>query len=143
MKVCPHCHKDLPEDSIFCIYCGKPVDEIIEDDKKSKKEKKLKKNSRENNFSKLGLLLFFIGLIGCDFILGTVLNATNGNTSIAFMISFVLYILSFACGVASLLVDRSDVKKGFEPTGNKGFAYACICLSLYITLINLSQGLIF
>ena len=142
MKVCPHCHKDLPNDSVYCIYCGKPIDEVVEDEKE-KKEKKLKHNPRENSFAQLGLLLFFIGLVVCDFGLATVLNATNGNTAIAFWISFVLYVLSATSGIASLLIDKKDEKKGYEPTGNKGFAWACICLSIYIALINLSQGVLF
>ena len=28
MKECPHCHKDLPDDSTFCIYCGRPIEKV-------------------------------------------------------------------------------------------------------------------
>lgn len=42
MKECPHCHKDLPDDSTYCYHCGKAVDEISEN-KSEKKVQKLKK----------------------------------------------------------------------------------------------------
>lgn len=25
LKTCKYCHKELPKDSIFCMYCGKKV----------------------------------------------------------------------------------------------------------------------
>ena len=25
MKKCPHCGKPIPDDSLFCLYCGEPV----------------------------------------------------------------------------------------------------------------------
>ena len=39
MKVCPHCHKDLPDDSTFCIYCGKPLKKVSMKDLEKAKEK--------------------------------------------------------------------------------------------------------
>ena len=26
MKECPHCKQPIPDDSLFCLYCGDPVD---------------------------------------------------------------------------------------------------------------------
>ena len=66
---CPYCHKEIPQDSAFCYHCGK---EISADALKQKNKSKLKKNPRENSWAKLGILLFFIGLIGLDFIAGTI-----------------------------------------------------------------------
>ena len=140
MIVCPHCHKELPDDAVFCTYCGKSL--IIDEKKEVKSDPKLKNNPLQNSFSKLGLLLFFVGLIAFDFVLATFLNATGGNTKWAFRISVVFYILSFVCGAISLLIDYSDKKKGYEPTGNKGFALVCMCLSFYVCLVNLTQGML-
>ena len=61
---CPYCHKEIPQDSAFCYHCGK---ELNGEKKEIKESKKLKKNPRENSFAKLGILLFFIALIGLDF----------------------------------------------------------------------------
>ena len=84
MKVCPHCHKDLPDDSTFCIYCGKPLKKVSMKDLEKAKEKiskqremekndpSLKHNPRENSWSKLGLMIFLISLFGLDFIVATI-----------------------------------------------------------------------
>lgn len=137
MKECPHCHKDLPNDSVFCYHCGKAIDEIPE--KKEDKVKKFKKNPRTNSWSHLGLMLFFIGLIGFDFIIGTVVNAFGGNVKIPYIISTFLYIAAIVCGILSLQVDKQDMKKGYEANGNKNYAYISIFSSILIILINLSQ----
>lgn len=85
---CPYCHKEIPQDSMFCYHCGK---ELNGEKKEIKKSKTLKKNPRENSFAKLGILLFFIALIGLDFIGGTVVNAVGGNVKIPYIISSIVY----------------------------------------------------
>ena len=44
MKVCPHCHKELPEDSEFCIYCGKS---LLDNHKDENEKSELHKNPRQ------------------------------------------------------------------------------------------------
>ena len=85
---CPYCHKEIPQDSAFCYHCGK---EISADALKQKNKSKLKKNPRENSWAKLGILLFFIGLIGLDFIAGTIFSAVGGNVKIPYILSSVSY----------------------------------------------------
>lgn len=132
---CPYCHKEIPNDSLFCYHCGKELNQK----KKKIETKKLKKNPRKNSFAKLGILLFFIALIGLDFIAGTFVNAINGNVKIPYILSLILYIIAFICGVMSLRIDKVDQKRGYEPTGNKNYAYISIFLSIFIVLVNLSQ----
>lgn len=150
MKECPYCHKDLPDDTTFCIYCGKPIEKISKDiieDERTLSSKKgvqgakptLMVNPHHNHWGKLGVLLFLIALIGFDFILATVLNALNINYYFIFIISFILYVLSIVCGVLSLVRDYLDKKKGYEPNGNFGFSLVSISLSFYIALINLTS----
>lgn len=134
MKQCPYCHKDIPDDSVFCYHCGKEINGV-----KEEKVNKLKKNPRENSWAKLGMLLFFIGLFGFDFIIGTVFSALNGNVKIPYIISMFIYLAAMVCGGLSLYVDKQDLKKGYETTGNKNFAYVSIFLSLFIALVNLTQ----
>lgn len=133
---CPYCHKEIPQDSMFCYHCGK---ELNGKKKEIKESKKLKKNPRENSFAKLGILLFFIALIGLDFIGGTVVNAVGGNVKIPYIISSIVYACALVCGVASLKIDKDDQKKGYEPTGNKNYAYISIFLSIFVALVNISQ----
>ena len=133
---CPYCHKEIPQDSVYCYHCGKKLDG---ETKEVKKIEKLKNNPRENSFAKLGILLFFIALIGLDFIGGTVVNSLGGNVKIPYIISSVLYACSLICGVMSLKVDKDDKKKGYKPNGNKNYAYISIFLSLFVALVNLSQ----
>ncbi|WP_411354358.1 zinc-ribbon domain-containing protein [Thomasclavelia ramosa] len=116
---CPYCHKEIPQDSAFCYHCGK---EISADALKQKNKSKLKKNPRENSWAKLGILLFFIGLIGLDFIAGTIFSAVGGNVKIPYILSSFAYLGAIVCGVLSLRVDKQDRKKGFEPNGNKNYA---------------------
>jgi len=138
MKECPHCHKDISDDSVFCYHCGKAVDEIPEHNEE-KKVKKLKKNPRSNSWSKLGLMLFFIGLLAFDFIIGTIVNTLGGNVKIPYIISTFIYIGAIVCGILSLHIDKQDLKKGYEPNGNKNYAYVSIFSSVLIILVNLSQ----
>ncbi len=136
MKECPYCHKDIPDDSIYCYHCGKEIDKhnIEKED-----ELKLKDNPRKNSWAKLGLLLFFIALIVFDFVIGTVVNAFMGNVKIPYIISSFIYLGSMICGILSLYVDKQDQKKGYLPNGNKNYAYVSIFLSLFVALVNLSQ----
>ncbi|MDD8048436.1 MAG: zinc ribbon domain-containing protein [Thomasclavelia sp.] len=137
MKECPYCHKDIPNDSQFCYHCGKELNGKKEEEKS--KEKKLKKNPHQNSWGKLGLMLFFIGLLVFDFVISTVVGALGGNTKIPFIISLFIYIGSIVCGILSLRVDKQDRNKGYEPNGNKNYAYISIFLSIFIALVNLSQ----
>lgn len=150
MKSCPYCHKDLPDDSTFCTYCGKPLEKVKMKDLEKAKERiskerdnekydpSLKKNPRENSWSKLGLMLFLISLIGLDFIVATVVNAMGMNSKMIFIISFILYLIAIGCGVMSLIIDYQDKKKGFRPNGNSKFAFVAIVMSVYIALLNLT-----
>lgn len=135
MKSCPYCHKDLPDDAQFCTYCGQALE------KKSKKEKDihLQKNPRKNSWALLGLLLLGIGLFGFDFIFSMLINALHGNVKISFYISLILYIVSILCGAMSLYIDRKDRKSGYQPNGHKSYAYVCICVSLFVALMNFTQ----
>ena len=136
MKECPPCHKDIPNDSLFCYHCGKSLEEIKEE---KNDEPKLKKNPRKNSWSKLGMMLFFIALIIFDFIIGTVFNALGGTVKIPYIISLCLYIGAMICGILSIYVDKTDIKKGYEPNGNKNFAYISIFLSIFVALTNITQ----
>ena len=44
--VCPYCHKEIPEDSIYCYHCGKELS-----NKQKHSSIKLKKNPHENKSS--------------------------------------------------------------------------------------------
>ena len=48
MKVCPHCHKDLPDDSTFCIYCGKPLKKVSMKERSGFKARGFRKSKRED-----------------------------------------------------------------------------------------------
>lgn len=104
-----------------------------------KNKSKLKKNPRENSWAKLGILLFFIGLIGLDFIAGTIFSAVGGNVKIPYILSSFAYLGAIVCGVLSLRVDKQDRKKGFEPNGNKNYAWVSIVISGFVSLVNFSQ----
>lgn len=135
MKTCPHCYKDLPDDAKFCTYCGKTLDGT----KIQKESKKLKQNQRKNNWAVLGLSLLILGLIVFDFIMPIIISAFGGETSFPFYISFIMYMISIICGILSLYIDQKDKRLGYQPNGNKSYAYVCICVSLFIALVNLSQ----
>lgn len=149
MKVCPYCHKDLPDDSTFCTYCGKPLqkvsmkdlekakDKISKERENAKKDSSLKHNPRANSWGKLGLMIFLVSLIGLDFIVATVINALGIDSKFVFMISLVGYICALGCGIMSFVVDYQDKKKGYQANGNGKFAMVAIIMSAYIALLNL------
>lgn len=132
---CLNCKKEILADSIYCCHCGKLIKDINEESK----EKKSEKSPKSENLSKLGLLLFFVALIGFDFILGTIFNALNLNIKIPYIISMIIYGCSVICGIISLYIDKRDVKKEFYRTSNKNYAYVSIVLSVFISLANLTQ----
>lgn len=150
MKECPYCHKDLPDDSTFCTYCGKPLQKVSMQDLEKAKEKlekerenqkidpSLKHNPRQNSWSKLGLMLFLISLIGLDSIVGSIVGTLGMNTRFVFIISMIGYIGAIGCGVMSFVIDHQDKKRGFQPNGNSKFAMVAIIMSGYIALLNLS-----
>lgn len=138
MKECSSCHHDIPEDSLYCYHCGKALTEIKEESIKSTGSN-LNKNPRMNSWSKLGIMLFLIALIAFDFLMATLLSAFNLNIKIAFYLSIIVYSGAFICGVLSLYIDRKDRKAGYSENGNKNYAYISICLSTFITLVNLTQ----
>lgn len=149
MIECPYCHKDLAEDSTFCTYCGKPLKKVsmkdlekaeakIEKQREKEKNGNLKKNPRENNWSKLGLMVFLICVIGLDFVVSSVFATMGMNPKSVFILSFVGYIFSIGCGAMSLVVDYQDKKRGFAPNGNSKIAFVCIVMGIYIALLNLT-----
>lgn len=149
MRVCPHCGKDLPDDSIFCTYCGRPLEKVKKENVKSKntnkttetKAPRLKKNPHNNIFGKLGVFLFFIGLFVFDFIIATVVHNISGDSKPVFIISAVIYVLSIVCGLLCFYVDHKDKKNGYEPNGGIQFAMMSIIMSILTILVNLNTVL--
>ena len=144
MIVCPHCGRDLPDDSVFCTYCGKPIEKVkkvkVEGEKEIIiQEPQLKKNPRNNPLGKLGVFLFFIGLFGFDFIIATIVHNITGNAKIIFWISAVIYSLAALCGGLSLYVDNKDKKNGYEPNGGYGFAIMSIVMSIFTIILNIPE----
>ena len=135
--VCPYCHKEIPEDSVYCYHCGKNLNK-----QQKQNTHTLKNNPHENSFAKLGLLLFFIALFGFDFILGTIFKTIGVNIKIPYVISTLLYVGAIICGVLSLKLDKNDEKKGYQPTGNKNYAYISIFASIFVTLANIATILV-
>ena len=127
--VCPYCHKEIPEDSVYCYHCGKELNK-----QQKQNSNNLKKNPHENSFAKLGLLLFFIALFGFDFVLGTIFKTIGINIKIPYMISTLLYVGA----IISLKLDKKDEQKGYQPTGNKNYAYISVFASIFVTLANIA-----
>ena len=151
MKSCPYCRHDLPEDAIFCIHCGKPI-EMIKEEKASKLTKRqraveqskaapLEKAGR-NFWTPLGIILFLVALLGFDGVLATILNSLGMEYTIVFIVSAIIYVGTVFCGVMSILTDRKSKKENKQPAGNAMLAYAEIILSVYIVLTNVQQILL-
>lgn len=149
MKVCPYCRTDLPDDTIYCSHCGKPIEEHKEasiDKNASKKERADKQrqvqkdeSAPKNVWISFGIILFLVGLIGFDFILGMIFNSMHWNYKIIYIISTVLYIGAIVCGVMALVKDHRAKKQGISINSNYPMATAEIVISLYIILVNMQQ----
>ena len=57
---CKHCGAEIPENTSFCIMCGKK----LEEKENSVKEKTLGKKKRTKIFLFCFLILFFVGIVG-------------------------------------------------------------------------------
>ena len=135
--VCPYCHKEIPKDSVYCYHCGKELNK-----QQKQNSNNLKKNPHENSFAKFGLLLFFIALFGFDFVIGTIFKTIGINIKIPYMISTSLYVGAIICGILSLKLDKKDEQKGYQPTGNKNYAYISVFASIFVTLANIATILV-
>lgn len=107
----------ITDDSVFCP---------------NNKEKK--EAQRKNNVAALGFMLFFIDLIVVD----TFLMKIFQDSHFLFVLSCVLYILAICFGCLSLGIDYQDKKKGYQPTGNLGYAIISIVSSLFVFLTNMN-----
>jgi hypothetical protein len=141
MKECPNCHKDLPEDSIFCQYCGISLTGQKRKDSKDGSNIKLKPNPRKNELGKYAIYLMILTVIVFDVALGAVFNAFGWNVKIVYILSSILYFLSIGLGLFSFYVDHVDQKNGYETSHNGGYALAAISISFVIFLVNL-QGVL-
>lgn len=140
MKECPHCHKDLPDDAVFCTYCGRSLKK--QDTKQEEQKTKLKPNPNPNNLAKLALMLVVGTVIVFDFVLGSIVSTITGTTAKwVFVISFVLYMLAIAIAILSFVKDKQDKAKGYETADNGTYAMAAIGFAVFISLLNLTQVL--
>ncbi len=142
MIVCPKCHKDLPDDSEFCIYCGRNLKHPELQEGGNPVGTGLKPNPRKNHLGRYSILLLILVVVIFDFILGTVFNTFGWNVKIVYWISFVLYLLCAGMAVFSMYVDAVDKKNGFEPTNETGLAIAAIVFAFVIILMNLQSVLL-
>lgn len=141
MKTCPYCHKDLPDDSLYCESCGKSLASDKEITKKNMKvtNNQLKENPRINRFSQLSLVIFLFSLVFLDFVLATLFQNFNLNAKLIFYVSGIFYALAIIIGIMSIVIDYKDKAKGFQKTGSFGLAMASTVLSLYLIFINFTQ----
>lgn len=151
MKSCPYCRHDLPDDAVFCIHCGKPI-EVVKKQKVEKQTKKQRAASEakaaplekagRNFWTPLGIVLFLVALIGFDGILATILSSMKVDYHMIFIVSAFIYVGTVFCGVMSIYTDYRSKKENKEPTGNTMVAYAEIVISAYIILTNVQQVLL-
>ena len=139
MIECPRCERDLPDDSDFCMYCGRSITKSDVFESEDAAGARLKENPDKNPLGILALLVMVGALVILDFGLGTLLSALGANHKIAYYLSLVCYLASIALGVLSLVVDHRAKALGYAPATNQGFAAAAICFSLVIMLLNLQQ----
>jgi F0F1-type ATP synthase assembly protein I len=141
MRECPHCHKDLPDDSEYCTYCGTPLSkEAVQNKKVEDLNDERKENPNPSNLGKFSLFVTLFGVIVLDFILGsTVATITNTSAKWVFIISLFVYITAIVLAVMSLIKDVRDRRNGFKDSGNSMYAVAAIVFSTMIALVNLSN----
>ena len=134
MKECPRCHKNLPDDSEFCQYCGYSLT-----GKKSAEETPvsvLKENPRKNEIGRYAVLLMILTVVVFDFVLGTLFSALQWNIKIVYYISSGLYVICILLALFSLYVDHVDKKNGYMPSKHQNLALTAIVFSLFIMLLN-------
>ena len=137
MKECPRCHKNLPDDSEFCQYCGYSLS-----GRKSAEETPvnvLKENPRKNEVGRYAVLLMILTIVVFDFVLGTLFSALQWNIKIIYYISSGLYVICILLALFSLYVDHVDKKNGYMPSKHQNLALTAIVFSLFIMLLNYSH----
>ncbi|MFV0255010.1 MAG: zinc ribbon domain-containing protein [Erysipelotrichaceae bacterium] len=139
MKKCPKCHKNLPNDSIFCTYCGGEINKILIEQKNQLIEEKVERNPKKNSWGKLAILLFLFGVVICDLIIATILANLNIDAKPVFIVSLFCYICAIICGFLSFVVDSKDKKQGYQPNGNSNLAMVSIAMSIFVALLNITN----
>ena len=152
MKVCPYCREDLPNDTIYCTHCGKPLEKISQ----ALVEEKFERNNTEkgqqqvqpeveaerNFWTSFGMGLFLIALVALDAIIATIFKAMNIDYKIIFVLSTILYIGAICCGVIAIVKDYKAKKQKRPINTNYPMALAEIFISFYIILVNVQQVLL-
>lgn len=152
MKVCPYCRTDVPDDTVYCTHCGKPILEVKDRSQKEKETKKQRaqkqqvehkqEEAQKNAWISIGVILFLVALVGFDGILGMLFNAMNMNYKMIFTISSFIYAGTIICGVMGIWKDYQSKKKGIPVNSNYPLAIAEIFISSYIILVNVQQILL-
>ena len=133
MKECPRCHKNLPDDSEFCQYCGYS---LTGKQKEEEAVNVLKENPRKNEVGRYAVLLMILTVVVFDFVLVTLFIALQWNIKIVYYISSGLYVLCILLALFSLYVDHVDKKNGYLPSQHQNLALTAIVFSLFIMLLN-------
>ena len=145
---CRNCGKMNVDDAVFCAHCGSKLSANV--NKKKAKTKKGNENVEQavanevpsSGISMLGLIIFFVALVGFDTLLAMVLNQFGISHKIAFYLSSVLYVLVVGCGILELIDYSYKKKKGLEVTNKaNSFAVAEIIMALFVLFANITQVL--
>lgn len=127
MITCTKCNKDNNTQSKFCTHCGEALTQNV-----------VEEPVLGSKIPYLGLALFFVGLIGGDFILAILFDAMMHQPVYAFYISGVIYGLAIAVSVFSLIQMK---RNGNHQSTHKSrtVAYTTIVISLFVLVTNITQ----
>ena len=139
MIECPRCHSDLPDDSDFCMYCGKSITDTSIVESPDVEGSQLKENPNKNGVGILSLLVMVGTLVVFDFGLGGLVQSMGRDYRWVYVVSTVFYLAAIALAVLSLYIDHREKLQGYKPGQNQGFAAATIAFSTLIILLNLNQ----
>lgn len=139
MLTCPRCHKNIPDDSVYCQYCGKSILDSFVEEAEDAATIHLKENPRPNQLGRYAILLMILTIVVFDFVLGGVFQSLHWNYRIVYIISMIIYIVVILLAVFSIYVDHVDKKNGYEPSSNTALAVAAITISIVVILLNLQN----
>ncbi|MDR1794085.1 MAG: zinc-ribbon domain-containing protein [Erysipelotrichaceae bacterium] len=138
MKTCPYCKKKVDDDSKFCPFCGRNLTKVTKQAiALSEEETKIK--NRIQALANLALIVFFGGLIICDWLLNVLLGAMNISTKGPIYLSCAVYLVAGAIALLAIYQYFLVKKKGIAVENHELVVpLGVLSVIVLVLLINIS-----
>lgn len=137
MKTCIHCQKIIDDRSKFCPHCGQTQEIVVDQDSNDQPKTP---EVVANHLGSMALVLFFVALLGFDFLLPTLFDYLKLDPIIPFYISSIIYLAACLICILSLVDYFRKKRQGIRLNAKaNSTAYAVMVMSIFLLVMNVTQ----